>query len=92
MAELDAHFHFSESGNSEVRFVWLRKAAQEQYRAAYPAIEHFLTTQGRRKFLRPIYAMLAQNPDGLAFARRIYEQARPTYHPVSQSTIDAILK
>jgi hypothetical protein len=92
MGELDAHFHFSESGNSEILLVWLRKAAQERYRGAYPAIERFLTTQGRRRLIKTVYEMLAQNPEDLAFARRIYAQARPAYHPLSQSAIDAILK
>ena len=92
MGELDVHFHFSESGNSEVLAAWLRKAAQEQYRQAYPAIERFLKIQGRRKFLRPIYEALAKNAEDLTFAQRIYAEARPTYHPVSQGTIDAILK
>jgi hypothetical protein len=91
MSELDRHFHFSESRNSEVLGSWLRKAAEESYRSAYPAIERFLTIQGRRKFLRPIYEALAKNPEDLAFARKIYTQARPTYHPVSQGTIDGIL-
>jgi leukotriene-A4 hydrolase len=92
MAELDAHFRFRDSGNSEVRFVWLRKAAQEQYREAYPAIEDFLTIQGRRKFVRPVFSMLAQTPEGLAFARQVYQRVRPTYHSVSRSAIDAVLK
>ena len=62
-----------------------------RYTAAWPAIERFLTTQGRRKFLKPIYEKLAKNPEDLAFARRIYAKARPTYHPVSQGTIDGIV-
>jgi hypothetical protein len=91
MSELDAHFRFSESHNSEVLGSWLRKAAEEHYRAAYPAIERFLKIQGRRKFLRPIYEALAKTSEDLAFARQIYAEARPTYHPVSQGTIDGIL-
>ena len=91
MAQLDERLHFKDSGNSEVLFAWLQKAAQERYVAAYPVIEHFLTMQGRRKFLRPIYTTLAKHPEDLEFARRIYEGARPTYHPVSQAAIDAIL-
>ena len=91
MAELDARLHLSTSGNSEVQFVWLLKAAEQCYVQAYPAIEDFLTRQGRRKFLRPIYEALAKTPDDLEFARRIYERARPTYHPVSQAAIDAIV-
>ena len=92
MAELDARFRFSESGNNEVLSVWLQKAVDSRYKAAYPAIERFLTVQGRRKFLRPLYTKLAANPEDLAFARRVYAAARPSYHPVSQQTIDEILK
>jgi hypothetical protein len=53
-------------------------------------MERFLTTQGRRKFLKPLYTKLAATD--MALAQRIYEKARPTYHPVSQSTIDEVLR
>jgi leukotriene-A4 hydrolase len=92
MAVLDARFHFSESGNSEILSAWLLKSVDDHYLAARPAIERFLTTQGRRKFLRPLYQKLSQNPEDLAFARQVYSKARPTYHPVSRATIDTILK
>jgi len=92
MAALDGRFHFSDSGNSEVLSAWLEKSIDARYKGAYPAIERFLTTQGRRKFVRPIYEKLAKNPEDLAFARRIYAVARPTYHPVTQASIDEILK
>jgi leukotriene-A4 hydrolase len=91
MAELDSRFNFTESGNNEVLAAWLKKSIDSRYKGAYPAIERFLTTQGRRKFLKPIYEKLAINEEDLAFARRIYEKARPTYHPVSQATIDSIV-
>ncbi|HET8799507.1 MAG TPA: leukotriene A4 hydrolase C-terminal domain-containing protein, partial [Thermoanaerobaculia bacterium] len=92
MAQLDRAFRFSESGNNEVLSAWLEKSVDTQYKGAYPALERFLTTQGRRKFLKPLYEKLAKNPEDLAFARRVYEKARPTYHPVSQATIDTVLK
>jgi aminopeptidase N len=91
MAALDGRFHFSDSGNSEVLSAWLEKSIDARYQGAYPAIERFLTTQGRRKFVRPIYDKLAKNPEDLAFAKRIYAKARPTYHPVTQASIDEIL-
>jgi leukotriene-A4 hydrolase len=91
MAELDSRFNFTESGNSEVLSAWLEKSIDSRYKGAWPAIDRFLTTQGRRKFLKPIYEKLAANPEDLEFARSIYARARPTYHPVSQGTIDEIL-
>jgi aminopeptidase N len=92
MAELDARFHLSTTGNNEVLSAWLIKSIDDNYRDAHSAIERFLTSIGRRKFLKPIYEALAKTPDDLALAKRIYAQARPTYHPVSQGTLDAILK
>jgi leukotriene-A4 hydrolase len=92
MAMLDGRFDLSDSGNSEVLSAWLEKSIDAKYKGAYPAIERFLTTQGRRKFLKPLYEKLAKNPEDLAFARKIYARARPTYHPVSQGTIDTILR
>ncbi len=92
MAALEDAFHFSASGNSEILAAWLFKSIQEDYRPAYPALERFLTAQGRRKFLKQLYTEMAKTPANLDLARRIYAQARPTYHPVSQSAIDEILK
>ena len=57
-----------------------------------PALERFLTTQGRRKFLRPLYEDLMQTTWGQPIARRIYAEARGSYHAVSAQTIDAIVK
>src|SRR5690606_20728610 len=74
MAQLDAQFHLSETGNSEVLAAWLLRAIESRYQAAYPAIENFLTRQGRRKFLKPLYEALSKNPDDLVFAQKIYAQ------------------
>ncbi len=92
MAMLDGRFDLSDSGNNEVLSAWLEKSIDSRYKGAWPAVERFLTVQGRRKYLKPIYEKLAKNPEDLAFAKQIYAKARPSYHPVSQATIDDILK
>ena len=92
MAELDATFKFTNTGNSEILNAWLLRAIASQYKPAYPALERFLTGMGRRKFLRPLYTEMAKTPEGLEMARRIYARARPTYHSVSYNTVDEILK
>jgi aminopeptidase N len=92
MSGLDAAFHFTDSGNSEILHEWLLQAIDHKYEAAYPALERFLLRQGRRKFLKPLYQKLAETPEGLARARAIYAKARPMYHAVSYKTIDQILK
>ncbi len=92
MAELDEAFGFTSSRNSEILHDWLLLSIENGYEAADDSLEGFLIRQGRRKFLLPLYRALAASDDGMAKARRIYEKARPGYHPVSRSSIDALLQ
>ncbi|MCA9779376.1 MAG: M1 family metallopeptidase, partial [Candidatus Eremiobacteraeota bacterium] len=91
MTRLDEAFGFSKSGNSEILAQWLVTAVHVGYEPAYPALEKFLTTVGRRKFLTPLYKELVKTPEGLERARKIYAKARPNYHSVSVGTIDEIV-
>jgi len=91
MADLDTAFGLTGRENAEVLCAWLQRAIRSDYANANPALEAFLTRQGRRRYLEPLYRALARTPHGLERARAIYARARPTYHPVSYTTIDAIL-
>jgi hypothetical protein len=35
---------------------------------------------------------LAETPEGMEFARRVYAKARPGYHAITQQGIDIVLK
>ncbi|HXV15829.1 MAG TPA: M1 family metallopeptidase [Gemmatimonadaceae bacterium] len=89
--DLDRTFKLSSTGNSEIMFAWLRIAIANHYEPAFAALEHFLTSQGRRKFVAPLYADLAKTSWGKALAMSIYAKARPTYHSVSVGAVDKIL-
>jgi leukotriene-A4 hydrolase len=91
MADLDATFHLSQSGNSEILDAWLLKVVESKYEPAYPALEQFLMKVGRRKYVLPLYTAMAKSPEGAERALRIYEKARPGYHSVSQGSIDEVL-
>jgi len=91
--DLDRTFGLSRKGNSEVLFAWLQVAVRNRYDPAVPALEQFLVSQGRRKFVRPLFAALMQQGDwGQPLARRIYARARSGYHPVTSGSVDAIVK
>jgi leukotriene A-4 hydrolase/aminopeptidase len=92
MRELDDALGLTRRTNSEVIFQWLILAVRHHYEPAYPRLEEFLTSQGRRKFLKPLYEELIKTPDGRERARQIYAKARPTYHPIAVGTIDGLLK
>lgn len=91
LQELDKTFHFTNSGNSEILAAWLEMAIKNNYAPANPALEKFLVTVGRRKFLIPLYKALLAAPNGKVKAKAIYEKARPNYHAVATSTIDELL-
>ncbi|HXH23998.1 MAG TPA: leukotriene A4 hydrolase C-terminal domain-containing protein, partial [Vicinamibacterales bacterium] len=92
VADLDRTFGLSARGNAEVLFAWLRVAVRHRYEPAMPALERFLTSQGRRKFLRPLYEDLMATDWGRPRARHIYERARPRYHSVATATLDPIVR
>jgi aminopeptidase N len=91
LADLDKTFRLSQSGNSEIEFEWLNRVIDNRYEPGFPALETFLTSQGRRKFVAPLYTELAKTDWGKAMATRIYTRARPTYHSVAVGTIDKAL-
>ena len=92
MATLDDAYQLSQSGNSEVLHDWLLHAVAADYQPAMETLEAFLTGQGRRKFLVPLYRAMLESDQGVRRARRIYGRARAGYHPVSQQTIDKMLE
>jgi len=91
MARLDREFQLTQSGNAEILHQWLLMAVRTGYLPAYPKMEAFLCSVGRRKFLKPLYSELMKTGDGRELARRIYARARPGYHPIAQATIDALV-
>ncbi len=92
MADLDSAFHFTASGNDEILQQWLLMAVKNGYKPADTKLEDFLMTVGRRKYIKPLYEELVKTPAGRVKAEMIYERARPGYHPMAQSTIDAIVR
>jgi hypothetical protein len=75
----------------EVRFAWLDLSVRNRYDPAVPALEQFLTSQGRGKFVKPLFKALAKDAQwGRPIAQRIYPQARPLYHPLVTRDLDKL--
>jgi len=92
MAELDKALNLTNRGNAEIAFQWLLMSIKNNYAPANARIEEFLTTIGRRKFVKPLFEELVKTPEGARRANEIYLKARPGYHPITQVTVDGILK
>lgn len=91
MTSLDAAFHFTTTGNSEIAAIWFGAAIQSNYQPAQSKLEEFLLTVGRRKFVKPLYEAMAKNSKMKDFGKSVYKKARPNYHAVTRGTIDKIV-
>jgi hypothetical protein len=45
----------------------------------------------RSPVLRPVYLELAKTPEGMEFARKVFEKARKGYHPITETGIELVL-
>ena len=89
--DLDATFSLTGIQNAETAFAWYMQTIKAEYEPATPALEAFLMSVGRGKFIYRLYDALNANGRG-DWAREVYAKARPGYHPIAQRRIDAILK
>jgi aminopeptidase N len=93
LAELDKALALTSSANSETLSAWLQLAIPNRYPPAVPAAEHFLMSMGRAKFVVPLFKrLMAEGEWGQPIARTLYAKARPTYHSVTTSRVDELLK
>jgi hypothetical protein len=84
-------YNLTQSGNADIQCDWYLLCIQNNYAAAYPAIENYLLHVGRRKFLKPLFEAMIQTPEGLTRAKAIFEKASAAYHAVSRNTIQEMI-
>ena len=89
--QLDQAFNFTKSGNSEIADLWFTMAVKGNYSVAYPQMEIFLSSVGRRKFLEPLYGEMMKTPKGEVMAKLLYGKYRKNYHPLAQESLDKMV-
>ena len=92
MGKLDAEFNFTTTGNSEIADLWFVMSVRAGYSKAYGAMETFLSSVGRRKFLEPLYGEMMKTPKNAPMAKRLYAKYRKNYHPLAQEGLDKLMK
>lgn len=92
MQDLETTFQLTTTGNSEIADEWYKLCISSKYSAAYPAMEQFLTTVGRKKFLEPLYSEMLKTDEGKKMALSIFEKAKLNYHPQTADKISKMLK
>ncbi|MEY2829058.1 MAG: hypothetical protein RIQ33_916 [Bacteroidota bacterium] len=89
--DLDAAYHFTGNSNCEIADAWYYLCLKNQYTKINTAMEKFLCSVGRRKYLLPLYGEMMKSESGKKLAFQIYSKARSGYHSVAQQTMDALI-
>ena len=91
LAQLDAAYHFTGSPNGEIAMRFYPLAERSGYVAARAEMGKFLERVGRRKLIMPTYKALVGTNDGLAFAKDVFARAKPSYHPITTGSVEAMI-
>ncbi len=91
MEDLDVAFKFTQSKNAEIADLWFLIALKNNYTTAYPAMDTFLSSVGRRKFLEPLYGEMMKTEKGSSMAKAIFLKYRNNYHPLAQESLLKIM-
>lgn len=93
LKELDDALGLTKSTNAYIQSAWFDLAIANRYDPVVPALEEYLTRVGRNLLVTPLYRGLkAQGDWGTPIARRIFEKAKPGYHPVTVGAVTRILE
>ncbi|GAB4854896.1 Leucine aminopeptidase [Ancistrocladus abbreviatus] len=94
ISALDARYRLAESKDYEVKVAFLQLAIASRCRDYYGEVEKTLKAVGRMKYLRPLYTSLAQGTgkdEEKVLAKRVFEEARNSYHPIARGVVESIL-
>ncbi len=80
MNTLDKQFNFTHSSNAEIAYAWFSLALGNNYQAIFPALEHYLTTIGRARFIGPLYRKMAVTEHQKDWAWNVFQKAKSGYH------------
>ncbi|NRA69853.1 MAG: M1 family metallopeptidase [Gammaproteobacteria bacterium] len=91
MSALDQAHQLTSSTNNEIAHAWFLLSLRAGYPAIFDQLNDYLIEIGRRKLIVPLYKELAKTTKGKTWAQRVYQTARPGYHPLAQGTVDGVL-
>ncbi|CAI4227985.1 unnamed protein product [Auanema sp. JU1783] len=84
---LNEHYKLSQSQNSEILLNWIRLCIKAKWEPIIDKALHFVSTQGRLKYCRPVYRDLSSWPAANRRARDTYLKGRHGMHPITAEMI-----
>ena len=89
--KLDAAYKLSESKNAEIKFRWYKLAIAAEHDAVFDGVKNMLLSQGRMKFVRPLYRALYGSSKGKQLALDTFKANRQIYHGICSKMVAADL-
>lgn len=80
-------YGFHESHNAEILFRYCMIAIQSEDSSIYPIVKRFITSQGRMKYIRPLYRAMFASPSGRKVAVDTFLKNKDFYHPIAAKMI-----
>lgn len=87
LKSIDAKYDFAQSQNSEILFRFCQLSIASEDQSMLLVILHFITSQGRMKFVRPLYRALYASKMASSIAVEAFLQNQDFYHPICTKMI-----
>jgi leukotriene-A4 hydrolase len=87
IARMKEKYNMHESQNSEVLFRFCMLAVEAGDESILPIVVRFITTQGRMKFVRPLYRALFNSQMGKDIAVSTFLENKDFYHPIAAKMV-----
>jgi hypothetical protein len=80
--KMDSLYKFTSSKNAEIRFRWYQLGLKLNWEPVVAPTLDFITSQGRMKFVRPLYRALYKSTVGKERAIETFKKHRDSYHAI----------
>jgi len=84
---MDESYGMAESQNAEILSRFCQLSIEAGDTSIFPATIRFITTQGRMKFVRPLYKALSKSDEGKELAQNTFLEYYNFYHPIAAKMI-----
>ena len=92
LQKMNSLYHLAESRNSEILFRYCQLAIASEDSTILPVALRFITTQGRMKFVRPLYKSLYRSEIGKDVVVDTFLANKDFYHPIAAKMLATDLK
>jgi len=80
-------YSFQRSKNAEILFRYCMLAVQSEDRGIYPVVVRFITSQGRMKYIRPLYRAMFASATSREIGVETFLKNKDFYHPIASKMI-----